>query len=725
MSLPRGPDDWLPLQCLDAQFQANIAVLTTRYPVMADAIRRLPESQVMIRVRGDLLDFGTPSPDGSIAIEPNLLPAASAQLIVNQLFPTGQCTQPVLVAGLDQAWLWLKLQSLEVSTPGAPGHRPPLYFLCGNLDRLRAVLHIHDLRDLLGDSRVNIFCGPNAVDQFLTAAIDTPQSPLPRLSVTVEPALWQNGATLDTTLRTIGSAWEASFAELQTDLQMVDARFDAASLAEQIRDGRSLRVLGITSKYTTFLQYSMRDWLESLRSHGHETRLIIETADHEQIHPLNTARACLDFQPDLVVLIDHFRAGLAGLPQRIPCVMWVQDRLSHLFQKSAGIAQQPTDYAIGQGRVECVHTHDYPSARFMPAMIGTNPRRFDFIPVDDAKAACDVSFVSHASVAADEIIQAEIDRLGTPQAATLLRGIFDQFRAIYDAGECITQPHRIEALIRRTMLDTQTTVPNPQPLLDLFTHRVNNALYRHQVIGWVAEMGVDLRLYGRGWESHPQFARFARGVADNESQLAAVYQSSRINLQITPFGAAHQRLFDGLSAGGFFLMRRCLGDRFDQILRDLWRWCVEHKIRSDEMLLRCADEPVQKYLAELEEIDGRSVIGRGYEFVDELAVTANEGFIRSAGTIWPEFDDVSFDTQDELRQKIRYFLAAPDRRDQLNRSMRQRVLESVTYQATSERMLRFIANDLSRGCSTGILPVVSKLRTGKMPVLQNMGTFSG
>ena len=165
-------------------------------------------------------------------------------------------------------------------------------------------------------------------------------------------------------------------------------------------------------------------------------------------------------------------------------------------------------------------------------------------------------------------------------------------------------------------------------------------------------------------------------------------------------------------------MRRCLGDRFDQILRDLWQWCVKHEIENDETLLRRADDKVKQSLDELAEIDGRSVIGRGYEFVDELAVTANEGFIRSAGTIWPEFDDVAFNGKEELQRKVRYFLAAPDHRKQLTRSMRQRVLETVTYQATSERMLQFIGNDLSKNCSTGILPVSSEAKTGRMPVLQ-------
>src|SRR3712207_8955495 len=49
------------------------------------------------------------------------------------------CTEPVLVAGLDQGWLWHALYHLPVNTPRTPGHRPPLYFLASDLERLRVV----------------------------------------------------------------------------------------------------------------------------------------------------------------------------------------------------------------------------------------------------------------------------------------------------------------------------------------------------------------------------------------------------------------------------------------------------------------------------------------------------------------------------------------------------------------------------------------------------------
>ena len=225
-----------------------------------------------------------------------------------------------------------------------------------------------------------------------------------------------------------------------------------------------------------------------------------------------------------------------------------------------------------------------------------------------------------------------------------------------------------------------------------FTHRVNNSLYRHQALQWFAETGVHMKLFGRGWDNHPTLSKFACGPADNQHQLAAVYRASNINLQVTPFGAAHQRLFDGLAAGGFFLMRRTHGDRFDTILRELWNWCVQHDARDDAALLARGDEFVHQTLSELAAIEGKSLLGRGYDFVSEVAVTAEEGFIRSAGTIWPEFDRVSFDSRAEVQQLVTRYLPDAETRRLITHSMRRRVLDSLTYRAVSQRMLDMIAD---------------------------------
>ena len=85
--------------------------------------------------------------------------------------------------------------------------------------------------------------------------------------------------------------------------------------------------------------------------------------------------------------------------------------------------------------------------------------------------------------------------------------------------------------------------------------RVNNLLFRHQSLRRsLLDMDIDLRLYGRGWENNPTFAKFARGVADHRGELPLIYQASRINLQVSPLGSLHQRVMEGLASGGFFLL---------------------------------------------------------------------------------------------------------------------------------------------------------------------------
>src|SRR5690606_15900334 len=73
---------------------------------------------------------------------------------------------------------------------------------------------------------------------------------------------------------------------------------DAHAIAEQLSSGQRLRVLGITSRFTTFLQHSMRDWLSAFERLGHQTLLLIEEADHQILNNIVYSRTAQDFQPD-------------------------------------------------------------------------------------------------------------------------------------------------------------------------------------------------------------------------------------------------------------------------------------------------------------------------------------------------------------------------------------------------------------------------------------------
>jgi hypothetical protein len=688
---------WVPLKKLRAQFDGNLAALRKQDGDLADELAKLqPEQDYFLRTEGDLLMLGRRAPGASdIEVLTNILPAARARDIAAKIFPAGRYTQPLAIAGLDQGWLWEAMYKLPCHCAHAPGMRFPLYLLAGNLERLWAVLHYQNWTQLLADARVRVVAGPEAVAGLREMLLAEPKLCVPRMSVTVEAQLWTEGLNLDAIVQGVATASASRLSELQRKL--------AASVAAgNVSPGNGpLRILGITSRYTTFLQHSMRDWLGALEKMGHQTRLLIEQADHEIMPATAMAEECLAFRPDLIVIIDHYRGEMPGLPRHVPCVMWVQDRLPNIYASAAGAAQESNDFVIGYGRPDCTRKWGYPPSRFLPAMVGVNEERFaprQLTRGELAEYACDVSFVSHASVPAERLVEQECRRADNPQTRRLLENVHDRLRVIYDAGDSVTEPAALTAIIDAALAETRLQ-GDSQSLLDFVSQRINNALLRHQAIRWAVQAGADVRLYGRGWEEHPEFARFARGPADNQNQLALIYQASRVNLQVTPFGAAHQRMFEGLACGGFFLMRAVTGDAIDVMRREVWRWCWREGVSNAEEMVRAAGRSpgLQWLLSGMSTMLGAHSLSDPEWFYAGLEEAALFGFSRSAATLWPEFGQVSFWSQAELTKKLKHFLSAENERRTISASMRDRVLQWHTYTAISKRMLSFIAGNQAAG----------------------------
>jgi hypothetical protein len=704
-----SPSSWTPLTLLAERFHANIQALASRYPSLADGLRSLIPSQTYyIQPNNGQLLLGVSRARG-IEPLPQIVQPQRAYELTNQLYPKRICNVPAMITGEDLGWLWNSVYQLPCgATAAAPGYRPPLYFLLKDIERLWVILHVQDWQTLLADSRVRLFVGLGAFDQFRRVLVEDAMCPWPKLSMTVDPSLWPAGLTIDAVLT---GAYAGMIEKLSLTNQQLRNIYDMAtpeSFAALYSSGKPLKILGITSRYTTFLQYSMRDWLAAFDRLGHCTRLFIEGGDHEVPNNLALAIACAEFKPDLIVVIDHYRREMEGLPEEVPVVMWVQDALTTLFCDKAGAAQGDRDYSLGFARLRMIHEFGYPADRYMPAVVGVNEQRFaprQLSPAEQTQFACDVSFVSHANTPAEAILKAEVDRLNSAPATRLLSTIFDQLRAVYDGGGIVTEPVVIRAMVDRSMRDTQTTLPPEQmpSLMDLFTQRINNALFRHQSLNWLAEMGVDLRLYGRGWEKHPTLHRFARGVADNVNQLSLIYQASKINLQVSPHGAVHQRVLEGLASGGFFLIRHCPGDVVERDFRAIRQWCIEQNITNDDDLRRRATVPVKAHLAAVTEAMQLDPFAGEYPFVDVLRASEEAGYIRSAGCVWgDDYDAICYRSAKELRARVEHYLSNDEDRRQRAESMRRAVCDRFTYLAITRRLLDFVAGDLTRNFSVKV-----------------------
>lgn len=760
---------WHDLAMLSERFAANAAALATRDPALAAGLRALrPEPGYFVATQEHAILIGRGSMNaagghrtgaGATAVTPLTvrLPPAAAEQVAARLCPAGKCADAILIAGVEQGWLWDRLYRAPCDVPARPGHRPPLYFLSASLDDLWVAMHLQDWRDLLADPRVRLAGGPDAVAQLRAALSADPRLAAPRLCVTLDPRLWAPGEALETLTADVNDALRRRLAAAHERLKALYAGTTDAATAARLRQpggtacrgdqgqegpgqrfqgpgsgvqqhstfnrelptGNSLntqhsalsttcsplRVLGVTSRFTTFLQHSMRDWLAAFAADGHETRLAMEEADHENMNSLVVAETCAEFRPDLVLLIDHHRGEVEGLPERVPCAMWVQDYLPALFSPAAGAAQGPYDFVLGYNRTECTTKFGYPFERFLPAMVVVNEDRFappELTADDRRRYGCDVCFVSHASKPAERILAEQTAR-ADPRAKVLLTEAFQRLRAVYEQGACLTHPLHLRAVIDQAVAATGLvpTADSRQALLDLFTHRINNALLRHQALEWAArsveQTGATMHLYGNGWEAHPTLGRYARGPADNQAELRKIYAAARIHLQATPHGAVHQRLLEGLAAGAFFLIRHVPGDLTGRLYQPLWEWCRREGIETDEQILQHATPEIWELLGQIQRTLGLDPFRLGMRLVDDLRTHADLGFTWSASSLWPdEYDRVAFDSEAALARHLRHFLAHDQERRDLAAAMRRTVLERLTYRATNARLLDFIAAHLER-----------------------------
>jgi len=710
---------WQRLDLLAARFKANCAALAQRDPALSLSLRHhVPEKQYVIASEGDELHIGVQTDAADVERLGYRLTPMAARAIADNLCPDHLYSEPALIAGLDQGWLWQMVYEAQPKVPARPGYRPPLYLLARTLDQLWIACHLHDYRDLLADPRVFLFAGDDAVDQLETALRNNSRLTAPQASVTLDPALWPAGCNLDLLKGRVNTYQHGRLATAMASFDTQDrpSRLSAsgalvnqsvcglagkdqrAAFAARLRAGGKIRVMGLTSRFTTFLQHSMRDWLAAFEAEGHATSLVIETADHEQNNRLILAEAAAEFAPDLILLIDHYRAELGGLPAYVPCVMWIQDYMPNIFTPSAGDEQGPLDFVIGHGRAECTRKHNYPSERFMPALVAVNDERFappELSEEDRRGYACDLSFVSHASRPAESIIAEQIER--HPNAKRLLTDAFERLKSIYDDGLCISHPLHVRGVIQEAMIATGLSLDadSLKRMSDLFHLQINNAFLRHQALEWAAETGADLRLYGNGWEKHPRLSKFARGPADHQGDLRKIYRATRISLQATPQGSVHQRTFEGLAAGGFFLMRYVPGDRIGQIYKPLWEWCSRENIETDDHLLQHATPDILRLLGEFQRTAGLDPFKLGVSFIEDMRMLADLDFTQSACMMWPgDYERVAFDSRAALQQRITHFLENPAERESIAESMRQVVLERVTYRAVDQRMLQFIAQSL-------------------------------
>lgn len=580
---------------------------------------------------------------------------------------------------------------------------------------LLAAMMIHDWSSPNGpiqSRRFQWWIGADWMNEFYAALEHDPYLPYPERPVALSPTAEQ----VDGQVRSVIGAIQEGERRLGKRVARLYSRVDAASLAHLFGDHppRQPRVLLLTTRFSTVLQHSTRDLAKAFEAEGWATRMPIEPSSYHACLRRNLLRHLADFQPDLVVQIDHLRREHGDLfPPQLPFACWIQDDLPNLMRKEAGAAVGPRDFVLTTSQAVYERDFDYPARQCIHMPKATRLPDLDAIARVEAP---DVVYVSNASATAQQLATELITRYARQkEVCQLVRSMCDELCTLYSGGGSV---YTVDSLKRVLVSHAETTGLRVEAessfackMASLLFSTINNALYRQQCVEWAAaacdRIGLSLGLYGAGWADHPGLSRFARGPVAYGGALESLTRSALINLQVVPYMFLHQRWLDGVAAGGFFLTRAHPMDTLASEMAAFIGANLDDRIGTLGQALEALDDQPRMRL--------EALVARRLEFDDHRGTDPIEVYRQHCreGRAYiyaspPDLGETSFRDESTLAALLGRFAASPNERRLIVERQRAFVAEHFTYAAGLRRALNRIHDVLQSEAAESQAPA----RTG-------------
>jgi hypothetical protein len=550
--------------------------------------------------------------------------------------------------------------------------------------------------------RVQWYVGSDVAQRIVSDFASDPTMPLPAVRTgETSPVL----RAIETAMLGIAGVDRAN----QQTIADYYGQLESAMLLDRLQsrlDAPPPRVLLITSRFTSVLQYSTRDTADAFEKLGWETKVLIEPKRWHAVARPAVHSAIASFKPDLIFQIDHLRYEHgSAVPSNIPFVCWIQDHLPNLVSEEAGRSMGSHDFVLTANPSVYADRYGYPKQSLIAVhkltRVPARPDRWD-------NSGEDVVFVSTASRTGPQLLEHNLSLVNcNPAQREAFKRAQQQLIDAYDAGQSFGVATELASILDRHLSGIASDAATREAMLRLMVHPLNDALYRQQSIDWLIDIAkprnLKIGLYGRGWDGNPRFAPYARGPVQYGGPLEELTRASKINLQITPNACLHQRLLDGLVAGGFFLVREHVTD---QLLTRLARFVTQHLPPDVERIeqARAAIDvghrvAFEQLMAECQPI--MSVLGESCDPVAQIrAVIEAQSFDENLELI-PRLADVSFNSRATMERAIDRFLADESLRREVAREQRYSIESRRTYQAGISQMLTTIRQRLTQSAGEG------------------------
>ena len=580
-----------------------MAIFREKYPFLSKKVDFLAKNDLVhvLPARDGCVYYACKDKNGLVPVSDPVNPLQRIQVQLDQLAAQlNDTTRPVLIVGLYPGNELLSIFDLsdKIQTPHCP---QPIWVCIDSSICLCGFLKTWNARRVIESPRVKFFWHEDMPKEVQTLA-EHPEIPHVFTLISGGPE-----QTLNLVLPPLAALIQKREQELLRLCKENNRYYDSLDdrqLADAIagRAGRKPRLLMPTCSWSTFIQHSTRDTCAAFENLGWETRILQVDA---MVTPYYLARQINEFKPDVFLFIDHLRYEAEELyPRNLMFVTWVQDEMAHIHCAEAG--RKLAEYAeTGRRDLVIGHIHrlekdfGYPGRRLVQLTIPADPHVFHptiLSASDKVRYGCDIAFMSNCGMPSDQSVETRIlpivepwglsratvtaihdhlwqayraDRMFVDRMEFLNELLcFPEFAAAYNnestgasssVGVELARPaghpraQQAEPLQRQNPPGTGES--RQDALLRLFLWGLNDTIYRHVVLEWADEMGVNMHLYGHGWDRHPRFARYARGPLSHGTELNMAYQAARINLHLNIAQGMHQRLWEIMAAGATLLLR--------------------------------------------------------------------------------------------------------------------------------------------------------------------------
>jgi len=442
-----------------------------------------------------------------------------------------------------QPYLWAKI---------------PLLLYYTNFNDFVQFLQIADFRPLLSSERVVFLFGQQELKQYYAE----PQALYPEMLLNIKDG--ESDELVQFIMQQCKHLQE-EISELQDRINSYYSSISRRDILKSIQAGKP-RILFYTSRFTTALQYYIRDCALACDVLDIPNQVLMEKSDLHRVTLPAWLRMLNDFKPHIIFSIDHFRWGMPYLPDNNVFITWVQDILPHIASQESARKIGELDFILNAfvSNPDFLLDYGYPQAAMIDGPVVANPHIYQTYTLTEEELQrygtniCAFSNTGNPQKGLEYFLE----QIRSSPAYTQLEPVFKKaYREMYEAfyrEEIIYTLDDYRDFLSDYLeaYGVSFSAGNNDELVQIWRQEIGYRILRSVPLEWLHEKGYDLKLWGKEWLEHPILADCAQGVAPNGENLSRIINACKIVIGTNPGISTHPRVFESLLSGSFYLAYR-------------------------------------------------------------------------------------------------------------------------------------------------------------------------